>query len=150
MCHRPRPKGSDAIPAEICKAGGQPMAEKLTDLFHCMWMKGAIPQEFRDASIIHVYKQKRNAQVCDNYRVISLLSIAVKILANVLLNRLNEHLDLAGHLPENQWGFRKDRGTINKSVIKACLDYMICRADFVMYDFVMHDFSVYTGIRNHV
>ena len=35
-------------------------------------------------------------------------------------------------------------------LLKACLDYMICRADFVMYDFVMHDFSVYTGITNHV
>ena len=29
----------------------------------------------------------------------------------------------------------------NTISIKACLDYMICRADFVMYDF-----SVYTGI----
>ena len=26
--------GSDAIPADIYKAGGQPMAEKLTELFH--------------------------------------------------------------------------------------------------------------------
>ena len=104
---------------------------------------------FQYASIIHVYKQKGNAQVCDNYRVISLLSIAVKILANVLQNRLNEHFDQAGLLPENQWGFRKDRGTINK-YFKACLDYMICRADFVLYDFVMYDFSVYTGITNHV
>ena len=34
--------------------------------------------------------------------------------------------------------------------VKAGLDYMICRADFEMYDFVMHDFSVYTGITNHV
>ena len=34
--------------------------------------------------------------------------------------------------------------------IKACLDYMICHADFVMCDFVMHDFSAYTVIANHV
>ena len=33
---------------------------------------------------------------------------------------------------------------------KACLDDMICHADFAMYNFVMHDFSVYTGITNHV
>ena len=37
-----------------------------------------------------------------------------------------------------------------KDFLKACLDYMICRADFVMYDFVMHDVSVYTGITNHL
>ena len=36
--------GADAIPAEIFNAGGQPMAEKLTGLFHCMWRMEAIPQ----------------------------------------------------------------------------------------------------------
>ena len=45
--------GADAIPAEVYKAGGLPMAEKLTELFHCMWRKEAIPQEFKDASIIY-------------------------------------------------------------------------------------------------
>ena len=29
--------GLDAIPAEIYKAGGPPVAEKLTELFHIMW-----------------------------------------------------------------------------------------------------------------
>ena len=62
------------------KAGGLPMAEKLTELFQCMWRKEAIPQDFKDASIIHLYKRKGNPQVCDNHRGISLLSIAGKIL----------------------------------------------------------------------
>ena len=74
------------------------MAEKLTELFHCMWRKEAIPQEFKDASIIHLYKRKGNPQVCDNHRGISLLSIAGKILAKILLNRLNAHLDQTGLL----------------------------------------------------
>ena len=87
------------------------MAEKLTELFHCMWRKEAIPQELKDASIIHLYKRKGNAQVCDNHRGISLMSIAGKILAKILLNRLNKHLDQASLLPESQCGFRKDRGT---------------------------------------
>ena len=89
------------------------MAEKLTQLFQCMWRKEVIPQDFEDASIIHLYKRKGNPQVCDNHRGISLLSIAGKILAKILLNRLNAHLDQAGLLPESQCGFRKDRGTID-------------------------------------
>ena len=36
--------GTDAIPAEVYKAGGLPMPEKLTELFQCMWRKEAIPQ----------------------------------------------------------------------------------------------------------
>ena len=89
------------------------MAEKLTELFQCMWRKEAIPQDFKDASIIHLYKRKGNPQVCDNHRGISLLLIAGKILAKILLNRLNAHLDQAGLIPESQCGFRKDRGTID-------------------------------------
>ena len=77
-----------------------------------MWRKEAIPQDFKDASIIHLYKRKGNPQVCDN-RGISLLSIAGKILAKILLNRLNAHLDQAGLVPESQCEFWKDRGTID-------------------------------------
>ena len=103
----------NAIPAEVYKAGGLPIVEKLTELFQCMWRKEAIPQDFKDASIIHLYKRKGNPQVCDNHRGISRLSIAGKILAKILLNRPNAHLDQAGLIPESQCGFRKDRGAID-------------------------------------
>ena len=105
--------GTDAISAEVYKTGGLPMAEKQTELFQCMRRKDAIPQDFKDASIINLYKRKGNPQVCDNHRGISLLSIAGKILAKLLLNRLNVHLDQTELLPESQCGFRKDRGTID-------------------------------------
>ena len=105
--------GSDAIPAEIYKAGGTPVAKKMTELFNIMWRKETIPQEFKEASNIHLFKRKGNPQLCDNLRGISLLSIAGKVLARVLLNRLNEHLEQAGLLPESQCGFRKERGAID-------------------------------------
>ena len=50
-----------------------------------MWDEEVIPQQLKDASIIRLYK-KGNRQLCDNYRGISLLAIAGKILARVLLN----------------------------------------------------------------
>ena len=102
--------GSDSIPAEIYKEGGTALTEKLHMLFISMWQQELIPQDFRDAAIIHLYKRKGNRQCCDNHRGISLLSIAGKILAKILLNRLTAHLD-QGLLPESQCGFRKDRGT---------------------------------------
>ena len=86
--------GSDAIPAEIYKAGGTPVARKMTDLFHIMWRKEAIPQAFKDASIIHLFKRKWTPQLCDNHRGISLLSVAGKVIARVLLNRLNDSVSL--------------------------------------------------------
>ena len=47
--------GADAMPAEVYKAGGQPMVDRLTELFKCLWKKETTPQEFRDASIIQIY-----------------------------------------------------------------------------------------------
>ena len=52
-------------------------------------------------------KRKENTQVCDNHRGISVLSIAGKILARVLLNRLNEHQKAS------EDSCRKNRGTID-------------------------------------
>ena len=64
----------------------------------------------KDASIIHLYKRKGNRSQCDNHRGISLLSIAGKILARVVLNRLTtEVIDKV--YPESQCGFRSGRGT---------------------------------------
>ena len=102
--------GPDAIPAEVYKAGGPNMYKKLTELFQVMWNEGKLPQQLKDANIVHIYKRKGNRQNCDNHRGISLLSIAGKILARVLLNRLLRHLE-QGLLPEAQCGFRAERGT---------------------------------------
>ena len=69
-----------------------------------------IPKISRMSPLTHLYKRKGNEKLCDNHRGISLLAIAGKILARVLLNRLLQHLE-DGHLPENQCGCRKGRGT---------------------------------------
>nr|VZI41450.1 unnamed protein product [Spirometra erinaceieuropaei] len=102
--------GSDAIPAEVYKHGGPQLMDHLTALFQEMWRQGEVPQDFKDATIVHLYKRKGNRQVCDNHRGISLLNIAGKIFARILLNRLNNHLE-QGLLPQSQCGFRRHHGT---------------------------------------
>nr|VZI47838.1 unnamed protein product [Spirometra erinaceieuropaei] len=102
--------GSDAIPAEVYKHGGPQLMDHLTALFQEVWRQGEVPQDFKDATIVHLYKRKGNSQVCDNHRGISLLNIAGNIFARILLNRLNNHLE-QGLLPESQCGFRRHRGT---------------------------------------
>lgn len=51
--------------------------------------------QFYSQCIVHIYKRKGNRQLCDNNRRISLLAIAGKILARVLLDRLLGHLEQA-------------------------------------------------------
>ncbi|BHF63282.1 hypothetical protein SprV_0200627400 [Sparganum proliferum] len=102
--------GSDAIPAEVYKHGGPQLMDYLTALFQEMWRQGEVPQDFKDATIVHLYKRKGNRQICDNHRGISLLNIAEKIFARILRDRLKNHLE-QGLLPESQCGFRRHRGT---------------------------------------
>ncbi|KAK3760438.1 hypothetical protein RRG08_065165 [Elysia crispata] len=101
--------GSDAIPAEVFKAGGPVMIQKLTQLFQSIWRKENVPQQFKDATIVHIYKRKGNRQSCDNYRGLSLLCITGKILTCVLLNHLLQHFE-QGHL-DSQCSFCAERGT---------------------------------------
>nr|VZI48570.1 unnamed protein product [Spirometra erinaceieuropaei] len=99
--------GSDEIPAEVYKHGGPQLMDHLTALFQEMWRQG---QDFKDPTIVHLYKRKGNRQVCDKHRGISLMNIARKIFARILLNRLSNHLE-QGLPPESQCGFRRHRGT---------------------------------------
>ena len=72
--------GAAAIPTEIFKSSGLPMAEKLTELLQCMWREETTQLEFKDAFIIYLHKRKEILHVCDNHRGIVLLSIAGMIL----------------------------------------------------------------------
>ncbi|BHF63903.1 hypothetical protein SprV_0200689800 [Sparganum proliferum] len=108
--------GSDAIPAEIYKQGGPQLMNHLTALLQKMWRQGEVPQDFNDATIVHLYKHKGNRKICDNHQGRSLLNIAGKIFARILLNRLNNHLE-QGLLPESQCGFRRHHGTTDMILV---------------------------------
>ena len=63
-----------------------------------------LPKDWKDGIIVPVFKKGRRKD-CGNYRGISLLSIAEKILARILLNRLNEHI-IPHIVPETRCGIR--------------------------------------------
>ncbi|BHF70046.1 hypothetical protein SprV_0301309500 [Sparganum proliferum] len=81
--------GLDAIFAEIYKRGGPQLMDLLTAFFQ-MWRKEQVPQNSMVATIVHLYKRKRNRQICANYIVFSLLNIVVMIFACILLNHLEQ------------------------------------------------------------
>ena len=75
--------GSDDIPAEIYKHGGNTLLLRFYELFQVVWRDEEAPQEFKDASIVPIYKKKGDRADCGNYRGISLLAIAGKILTRI-------------------------------------------------------------------
>ena len=100
--------GGDGIPAEVYTHGGTTLVHHLHRLFLEIWDNEEVPQELKDASIVIIFTKGSRTE-CGNYRGISLLSVAGKILATVLLNRLQPLSESI--IPETQCGFRPGRGT---------------------------------------
>ena len=104
--------GPENIPAEVTKYGGCALHKRLHNFILDCWSAKCLPQQWKNAKIILVYKQKGDRADCGNSRRISLLSVAGKVLVNIMLTRPLEHVvDLV--LPEPQCGFRRGRSTID-------------------------------------
>ena len=69
-----------------------------------------MPQQWRDAIIMALHK-KKNRTECGNYRGISLVAHAGKILFKIVARRISENCERVGILPEEQSSFRSNRST---------------------------------------
>ena len=105
--------GPDGLPAELLKLGLQQDRTILRELHRLtilIWRQGKVPRQWKDAVIIVLHK-KGDKTECGNYRGISLVSHAGKILLKVDARRLSAYCETKGLLPEEQCGFRPDRST---------------------------------------
>jgi len=82
--------GIDQIPAELIKAGGRTIRCEIHKIITSIWNKEELPEEWKQPIILCIYK-KGNRTDCSNYRGISLLPTAYKILSNILLSRLTPY-----------------------------------------------------------
>ena len=115
--------GPDNIPAEVIKYGGCALHRRLHTFILDCWSAKCLPQQWKNANIILVCKQRGDRAECGNCRGISLLSVAGKVLAKIMLTRLLERVvDLV--LPESQWGFRRRRSTIDMIFVARQLQKM--------------------------
>ena len=73
-----------------------------------MWREGKVPQQWREA-VITILHKKGDKTECGNYRGISLVSHAGKVLLKVVARRLSAYCEAKRLLPEEQCGFRSDR-----------------------------------------
>ena len=105
--------GIDGIPTKVIKLCSSSLLPHLSALVELIWKEGSVPQDFKDAIIVHIHKRKEDRSCFDNHRGVSLLSIAGKILVRLLLNRLSRHVYQNDILPESKCGFHPARGTMD-------------------------------------
>ena len=96
--------GPDEVSVELFKItlnGYTALRRRLLDIVVCIWRGGEVPQQWKDAIIMVLHKKKDRAE-CGNYKGISLVAHAGKILLKIIARRLSEDCERVGILPEEQ------------------------------------------------
>ena len=63
--------GGDGIPAEVWKHGGDNLSNRLHQLINKAWEEGSVPQAWKDASIVTIYKKGRSNRLWELQRNLS-------------------------------------------------------------------------------
>ena len=128
--------GVDDVPAEFLKMLEGDALKKLIELCMEIYNTGIWPEDFTKSVMIPIPK-KSNAMDCADYRTISLISHASKILLKILNNRIQAKADMM--LSKTQFGFRKGCGTreaigVMRAICERSLEHgnevFICFVDF--------------------
>ena len=135
--------GGDNLPTEILKCIDP---KTLTALFNEIYSSGQIPDEWLKSTFVPLPK-KANAKTCSEFRLISLMSHALKTFLRIIHNRIYRICE--EHCGETQFGFKKGMGTREalfgmKILLQRCYDYQqeihICFIDYEKaFDTVKHD-----------
>ena len=100
--------GGDGIPVELFQILKVDTVKVLHLICQQIWKIQQWPQDWKRLVFIPIPK-KGNAKECSNYRTISLISHASKVMLKILQARLQQYVNC--ELPDVQAGFRKGRGT---------------------------------------
>jgi hypothetical protein len=85
--------------------------QRVHELICSNWNKEGLPQQWKESIIILIHK-KGDKTDCNNYRGISFLSTAYKILSNILLASLTPYVNEV--IGDHQCGFRRNRSTMDQ------------------------------------
>ncbi|BHF74096.1 hypothetical protein SprV_0401718000 [Sparganum proliferum] len=103
--------GVDGIPAEIFKSCVDTLAPWFHEVIEREWRNEIVPDDWGSGIFVPILKKEDKTR-CKNYRGISLIDVAAKILAIVLLRRFQAVRD--SRTRPNQAGFRAGRGCVDQ------------------------------------
>ena len=103
--------GKDGIGAELIKMGPGRLADCLHRVIVKIWDTEQLPEEWKEGVICPIYK-KGDKLECENYRAITILNAAYKVLSQIIFCRLSERAkDFVGTY---QAGFVEGRSTTDQ------------------------------------
>ena len=83
------------------------MGKALFRILKASWAQEAIPEQWQEVYVCSLLKPNANPEVMDNYRGITLISCALKVLLGLLTDRIYEAAQKVNMIVREQGGFRK-------------------------------------------
>ena len=108
--------GVDLIPQNVLKKLAFSIVRPLSILFTRIFNEGYIPYDWKIAKIIPIHKKSFKCDIT-NYRPISLLCSASKIMESIISNKLISFLENNNLLSTSQFGFRRNRSTVTQLLV---------------------------------
>lgn len=103
--------GIDAVHPRVLKEVRVELGEVLANIMNRSLLTGEIPQDWRDAIIVPLFK-KGNRSEPPNYRPVSLTSIVCKVMERIIKDSMVEHLMEYRVILNSQHGFTKGRSCL--------------------------------------
>uniref|UniRef100_A0A8C5M6F8 Reverse transcriptase domain-containing protein n=1 Tax=Leptobrachium leishanense TaxID=445787 RepID=A0A8C5M6F8_9ANUR len=100
--------GPDGIHPKLLKELSDVIAKPLTDLFNQSLLTGVVPEDWKLANVVPIYK-KGSREESGNYRPVSLTSVVGKLMETMLKERIVEHLKTHRLQDQKQHGFTSGR-----------------------------------------
>ena len=131
---------------ELLKLGGSKISVFLVTYFNNLFDKGICPRDWAKAIIVPIHK-KENADLPDNYRGVSLLSIISKCYTSILNKRLYAWLEDNNKIAGEHAGFRKKYSTVDHIfLLNAILQKHLVKRGAKMY-VAFEDFHIIFDIK---
>ena len=111
--------GPDTVPTRFLREFADEIAPTLTTIFQKSLDSGKIPEDWREASIVPIFKKGDRHQAA-NYRPVSLTSVSCKVLehiVHIVHSQIMDHYDLNNILTDKQHGFRSRRSCESQLII---------------------------------
>ena len=131
--------GPDNIPNRILKCYATQLAPMLTFIFNQSVTTGCLPKEWTTAHISPIFK-KGDRHLPENYRPVSLTSVACKVLEHIICRHMLTHLEHHDILTSLQHGFRRGH-SCESQLLVTVQDIFKQYDDGNQVDVVILDFS---------
>ena len=103
-------RSPDGYPAYFLKNIAHVIALPLSVLFELSLMHGCIPEVWKTAFVLPIFK-KGKSSLCQNYRPVSLTCISCKVMEAVIVRQMLDYLRKNNLLTKEQHGFLSRRST---------------------------------------